>query len=1270
MKSLAIMAALGCGIVTIACARAGAAEAVQVAFMYSAFNEGAKSFMTEHDDAFEALAWDVTKFENIQAEELSARLDEFDIVIGSSVCNYENPQDFAPYAERWKAFLNRGGTVICTDASYVQLWGQWIGKIDPDFKMISGSCSEHLMPSPETKARAFDDDNAILRCPNDLRAAMRNKTNWGHMDGLGPGWQTPVHCYDEKPLLAYRSVGKGLLVVTSFFRMSGGRPESLGRGLLENALICAQARRGGVEMARLTYGEAAPGPNRVVLELRNISEAAVDLTASISVQHGDDAARSSDATGNLAPGATREFELPYETTARGAHSVSVTIASEADGAFFNSRNSLVIPEAITIDLSTRHHYPHYVALKPKVRLAPDPPLDLRDTRLTLQLVSEAAKGKRIVIRSPEDVLDAKLPLANLRPGEYELVARLTGKGGHDYHASAPIVLHPEPWVRIEPDNTCFVNGEPFFPLGMYMVTWQYEKEQVLECVRNLAEAGFNTAHLGCKDFDDFREILDEAERLDIKVIVEGLRDMETVERFKDHPAILAWNPGDEPDGAGVAPSEVSRRIDVIKAIDPNRVTYTTLCIPDQYHTYAPVTEVFSLDPYPVNRGTHNLPYVGECVDRARDSVKGTKPLWVVPQCFGGYSSWDVPTPIQERAMTYQALIHGANGLIWYTYQDGKFNVLEHPELWAEMQKLVAEVKALSPVLLGPANDGVQFRAGEDDIIHGLAARDGRDLYVITVNAENEDAGTVELDVAGLPDSGEAEVLFEERSVDVVDGKIVDEYGPGASHVYRIGRARARQAGENQNRGVAMRYGLRHDPMTYVEGDEALQGAMTRRTIGRAKPGDPEILMGRIEEILAAQNEDGTLSDDERHRYQFTASSLIELAELGVDPEREEVTRAVDVVLREKDDESADELGIYTIRALCLLGMGDHAEVRRGLQGVVDRQDQWNGPYEGCPWTPIEHLQTLWIGREVLDATELVESALTWIAEGMNEAGCLSYKDPWGFLRIASYVDSPVAKRIVQRQVPMILRGQQEDGGWGDRTPVVMRALVTHGLLEGLLELPPLPPDWTVVREIPAPEGQLYSLAHDGENLWVRECEADEALCLSTDDGRVLKRVKLPEGKNGGLGWWDGGLGVTQSDPKRLVRLDPDTGEVTREIGLDAMEWINGFTQANGEVWVGDGFMGNVLRIDSADPAKTRPYILGGPCPIGLAAEPDGVWHFDVWAPAMVKTSLEGKTEHDGILVDWGEKPFDGNVNGLAHDGEDLWALDAAGKRVCVIRRRR
>ena len=466
-----------------------------------------------------------------------------------------------------------------------------------------------------------------------------------------------------------------------------------------------------------------------------------------------------------------------------------------------------------------------------------------------------------------------------------------------------------------------------------------------------------------------------------------------------------------------------------------------------------------------------------------------------------------------------------------------------------------------------------------------------------------------------------------------------------------------------------RHGFRHDPMKSVEQSDSLQMVLVRKHVfGKPNPGDEAILRKRIDEILSEQNEDGTLSDDPRHKYQFTAGALNELAELGVDPDRDQVRRAVDVVVREKDEQSADPIGIYTVRALVRLGMADRPEVKEGLEHIVARADEWNGPYEGCPWTPIEHLQTLWEGREVLDSTELVASALTWIADGMNEAGCLSYKDPWGFLRIASLIDLPVAKRITEQLVPMILRGQHADGSWGDRTPVVLRALVTHGLLDELRELPALPLDWRVVREIPAPQGKLYTLTFDGANLWTRECESNEAVCLSPADGSVLKRLKLPEGENQGLGWWDGALGVTQSDPKRLLKLDPETGEVEVEVSVGTMDWINGFAQVNGELWVADGFQGNVLRLDAATPGEGRPYILGGPIPSDLAAAPDGVWHCDIWAPGIMKTSLEGRTPHDGNLVEWAEKPFDGQVNGLAHDGESLWALDAAGGRVCVIER--
>ena len=63
-------------------------------------------------------------------------------------------------------------------------------------------------------------------------------------------------------------------------------------------------------------------------------------------------------------------------------------------------------------------------------------------------------------------------------------------------------------------------------------------------------------------------------------------------------------------------------------------------------------------------------------------------------------------------------------------------------------------------------------------------------------------------------------------------------------------------------------------------------------------------------------------------------------------------------------------------------------------------------------------------------------------------------------------------------------------------------------------------------------------------------------------------------------------------------------------------------------------------------------------PDWLASIGDDIWATDGWAPAIVRTNLEGE------LLDWGEKPFDWPP--IAWDGDNLWAIDREHKRICII----
>jgi hypothetical protein len=293
-----------------------------------------------------------------------------------------------------------------------------------------------------------------------------------------------------------------------------------------------------------------------------------------------------------------------------------------------------------------------------------------------------------------------------------------------------------------------------------------------------------------------------------------------------------------------------------------------------------------------------------------------------------------------------------------------------------------------------------------------------------------------------------------------------------------------------------------------------------------------------------------------------------------------------------------------------------------------------------------------------------------MGNGLNDAGCISYKDPWGLIWAAGIIDLPEAKHLIEQQIPTILRGQQPDGGWGTgsygswskNSLKVFQALVNHGYFDKLCKLPPLPYDWEIVQEIPAPDGDLFTMTYDGESLWVLDREGKEAIAVSPEDGGVQKRVKIPFEKIGGIGWWDDGLGVVQKDEKRLVKLDPESGEVVYEVSLKKPEWVEvfDFARVNGELWVSDGFNGMVVRRKADNPDKTSFLTLGGPEPISITAAQNGVWHIDAFAPLIARTDDKGK------LMEWGEKPFDGRCDGLAWDGKQLWALDSEAKRICVI----
>jgi hypothetical protein len=160
------------------------------------------------------------------------------------------------------------------------------------------------------------------------------------------------------------------------------------------------------------------------------------------------------------------------------------------------------------------------------------------------------------------------------------------------------------------------------------------------------------------------------------------------------------------------------------------------------------------------------------------------PLWYNPQLFGGGSEWPSwkrePSAQELRAMTYAGLISGATAILCWPYLPRVYPT--SPRLWAEAGRLAQEVMELTPFLL---SEEPRRRVTADNPAVLVAAWQDRGLALVAaVNVENAPT-SLQVTLADSRYSGPAEVLFENREIEVRAGVIKDTIEAQGTRVYQI-----------------------------------------------------------------------------------------------------------------------------------------------------------------------------------------------------------------------------------------------------------------------------------------------------------------------------------------------------------------------------------------------------------------------------------------------------------------------------------------------------
>ncbi len=253
-----------------------------------------------------------------------------------------------------------------------------------------------------------------------------------------------------------------------------------------------------------------------------------------------------------------------------------------------------------------------------------------------------------------------------------------------------------------------------------------------------------------------------------------------IEIFRDHPALLAWYISDEPNGYKTPPETIEEIYKTVKRLDPWHPVTVVITAPFmQAKKYTGALDILMADPYPLPE----LPasFVGDITGQLKELVIGKKPLWIVPQAFGGGEIWKREPTIQEiRSMTWQAIIKGAAGIQYFVRQ-GLNYFPKSAAVWGECGRIAVEVAELTPWLLSDEAT-LPVNCSSQNVIVSSRMHAGQ-LIVMAVNRKNEPVSN-SIRIKGINNT-RARVLFENRYLTVSGGVITDQIAPFGSQIYLI-----------------------------------------------------------------------------------------------------------------------------------------------------------------------------------------------------------------------------------------------------------------------------------------------------------------------------------------------------------------------------------------------------------------------------------------------------------------------------------------------------
>ena len=386
-------------------------------------------------------------------------------------------------------------------------------------------------------------------------------------------------------------------------------------------------------------------------------------------------------------------------------------------------------------------------------------------------------------------------------------------------------------VKIRPDGVFEFDGKPAFPIGFTTAPAPDAKAPTGPSgYRELVSNGVTFNRCGIpgtwgraseKALDAMLDSSAKAGLLcaiyipELSVIKPGDTAKETelrrvVNKYKRHRAVAFWKGADEPEWGKVPVEDLQAFYRIVHELDANHPVWITQAprgTLESLKSYRQVYDVGAMDVYPVSYppGVHSdipnkdLSMIGDYAARIADAG-GPKPFWMVLQiCFSGVTkpgrTLRFPTFAEQRYMSYQSIIAGARGLLYFggnveaCWNDRDRALGWNWSFYGKVLKPVLDEfnpkSPLYPALIAPDSPlGVKVEGAPD-----IEVRVRETPEALFILAAKREGATLQVTIRGLPESiRTGDLLYEEpRKVAVQSGAFVDWFGPNEVHAYRFAK---------------------------------------------------------------------------------------------------------------------------------------------------------------------------------------------------------------------------------------------------------------------------------------------------------------------------------------------------------------------------------------------------------------------------------------------------------------------------------------------------